>query len=254
MRVAIVTETYPPEINGSAFTVAGLARGLQQAGHEVQLIRPRQPLSMMARRTIADISRHAHPKDPSAFRPARALALLRHCQGKGKTRTPCTWRRKVRSVVPATLPCRRPAWHSMQVSLTSLTNSHAITDCAGSRRSCLPTCAKLQRGARRCSTSQLADFLRDKGFDNVELLRRAVDTRLFSPDYSRQPLRREWDCATISLRCIRRTSRRRENLELAARAFRDSEERPECFIWVGDGPSRALQAGESGLHFCACNE
>ena len=31
MRVAIVTETYPPEINGVALTVAGLARGLKAA-------------------------------------------------------------------------------------------------------------------------------------------------------------------------------------------------------------------------------
>src|ERR1700759_437728 len=43
MRVAIVTETYPPEINGVALTVAGLARGLKAGGHEVQIIRPRQP-------------------------------------------------------------------------------------------------------------------------------------------------------------------------------------------------------------------
>jgi hypothetical protein len=33
MRVAIVTETYPPEINGVALTVAGLAHGLRRTGH-----------------------------------------------------------------------------------------------------------------------------------------------------------------------------------------------------------------------------
>src|SRR5579871_807593 len=43
MRIAIVSETYPPEINGVALTVAGLVRGLAAAGHRVQVIRPRQP-------------------------------------------------------------------------------------------------------------------------------------------------------------------------------------------------------------------
>src|SRR5258705_5635000 len=42
MRVGIVTETYSPEINGVALTVAGLVRGLAEAGHSVQLVRPRQ--------------------------------------------------------------------------------------------------------------------------------------------------------------------------------------------------------------------
>ena len=42
MRYAIVTETYPPEINGVALTVQGLAQGLCARGHEVMLVRPRQ--------------------------------------------------------------------------------------------------------------------------------------------------------------------------------------------------------------------
>ena len=43
MHIAYVTETYPPELNGVALTVARLVRGLRARGHAVQLIRPRQP-------------------------------------------------------------------------------------------------------------------------------------------------------------------------------------------------------------------
>ena len=43
MRYAIVTETYPPEVNGVALTVQGLESGLRARGHEVLLVRPRQP-------------------------------------------------------------------------------------------------------------------------------------------------------------------------------------------------------------------
>src|SRR5262245_59281944 len=42
MRIAMVTETYPPEVNGVARTVALMAEGLQQRGYAVQLVRPRQ--------------------------------------------------------------------------------------------------------------------------------------------------------------------------------------------------------------------
>jgi len=42
LRVAMVSETYPPEVNGVARTVAIVAEGLRDRGHEIQLVRPRQ--------------------------------------------------------------------------------------------------------------------------------------------------------------------------------------------------------------------
>ncbi|MHB1360875.1 MAG: glycosyltransferase family 1 protein, partial [Rhodocyclaceae bacterium] len=42
MRVALVTETYPPEVNGVAMTLGRLADGLRQRGHQLHLVRPRQ--------------------------------------------------------------------------------------------------------------------------------------------------------------------------------------------------------------------
>ena len=45
MRIGIISETYPPEINGVALTVHGLASGLAAKGHQIDLIRPRQNLS-----------------------------------------------------------------------------------------------------------------------------------------------------------------------------------------------------------------
>lgn len=43
MRIAVVTETYPPELNGVALTVARTVDHLRARGHHVLLIRPRQP-------------------------------------------------------------------------------------------------------------------------------------------------------------------------------------------------------------------
>ena len=42
LRVAVVTETYPPEVNGVAMTISRMVAGLQRREHQIQLIRPRQ--------------------------------------------------------------------------------------------------------------------------------------------------------------------------------------------------------------------
>ena len=38
LRLALVTETYPPEVNGVAMTVARLVDGLRERGHQLQLV------------------------------------------------------------------------------------------------------------------------------------------------------------------------------------------------------------------------
>src|SRR5450755_3762930 len=43
MRIAYVSETYPPELNGVSLTVERTVRFLRALGHNVELIRPRQP-------------------------------------------------------------------------------------------------------------------------------------------------------------------------------------------------------------------
>ena len=46
LRVAVVTETYPPEVNGVAMTLGRLVEALQRRSHHVQLIRPRQGVTV----------------------------------------------------------------------------------------------------------------------------------------------------------------------------------------------------------------
>ena len=42
LKIAIVTETWPPEINGVALSLLQLCKGLQKQGHKILLIRPDQ--------------------------------------------------------------------------------------------------------------------------------------------------------------------------------------------------------------------
>lgn len=41
--IAVVTETYPPEVNGVARTIGVMVAALRERGHRIQLVRPRQP-------------------------------------------------------------------------------------------------------------------------------------------------------------------------------------------------------------------
>jgi glycosyltransferase involved in cell wall biosynthesis len=42
LRLAVVTETYPPEVNGVARTIGTMVERLHERGHDIQLVRPRQ--------------------------------------------------------------------------------------------------------------------------------------------------------------------------------------------------------------------
>src|SRR5262245_46249772 len=53
-RVCVVSETYPPEINGVAMTLARLVDGLRGRGHTVSVVRPRQRVDRFDDRRDSD--------------------------------------------------------------------------------------------------------------------------------------------------------------------------------------------------------
>src|SRR5262245_66203534 len=50
LRIAIVSETYPPEVNGVALTLQRMLEGLRARRHVVQLVRLRQHADDLAQR------------------------------------------------------------------------------------------------------------------------------------------------------------------------------------------------------------
>ena len=83
----MVTETYPPEVNGVAMTLAQVVEGLHRRNHDVQLIRPRQAGDDAARTRRArfhevlmrglPIPRYPHLRMGAAVPSARWCALWR---------------------------------------------------------------------------------------------------------------------------------------------------------------------------------
>ena len=255
MRFAIVTETYPPEVNGVALTVQGLEHGLRGLGHEVALIRPRQPGAPEPDSDAALLVPGAGlPRYPGlrfGF-PAGRRMLARWRQQRPDaiyvaTEGPLGW-----SAVRAARRLGIPAatgFHTRFDDYVGRYGAGFLTPLvfAWLRR------FHNQASATVVPTQELADYLRGRGFERVELLRRAVDTRLFDPARRDHDLRASWGLTgdQLALIYVGRIAPEK-NLELAVRAFRAIQtQQPDArFVFVGDGPARtALQAANPDFHF-----
>ncbi|MCE5232899.1 MAG: glycosyltransferase family 1 protein [Mizugakiibacter sp.] len=247
MRVSIVTETYPPEINGVALTVHGLAHGLAARGHAVQVVRPRQP---------ADAS------DPGvATLRVRGVALPRYAglrfglPAGGRLRHAWRAARPDAIYVATEGPLGGSALRAAsRLGIPACTGFHTrFDDYAAHYGAGLLTPlvrAHLRRFHRRAAatlvpTRALADELAALGIGNARLLHRAVDTALFHPQRRDAALRAGWGARDGSL-VVLYVGRiaPEKNLDLAVRAFRTLQARvPDArYVWVGDGPARAALA------------
>ncbi len=260
MRYAIVTETYPPEVNGVALTVQALEHGLRTRGHDVAVVRPRQP---------ADAQAGAHellvPGAPLPRYPGLRLGF------PATRRLLAHWRRAAPDAVY--VATEGPlGWSAIRAArrlgIPAATGFHTRFDhymrdygAAVLAPAALAWMRRFHNGADATlvPTHELADFLQAQRFDNVRRLPRAVDTKLFDPARRDAGLRADWgvhDDAVAAIHVGRIAPEK--NLDLAVRAFRQLQrrmkdtQRPQPrFIWVGDGPSRArLQRQNPDFVFC----
>jgi len=244
MRIAIVTETFAPEINGVALTVARLVRGLRERGHVVQIVRPRHPAA-----TVDPESEETVSVSGVALPMYRELRIGLPCK---RRLIRCWTRFRPDAVYVAT---EGPLGYSAisaarRLTIPVATGFHTRFDEFARHYGfglIAPTVfAYLRRFHRRSNatfapTAQLRDFLIEHDFGRVELLRRAVDTKMFNPQYRDEALRRTWglEPGQLGVLHVGRIAPEK-NLSLAVRAFREiRRKRPDArFIWVGDGPAR----------------
>jgi glycosyltransferase involved in cell wall biosynthesis len=257
MRVAIVTETYPPEINGVALTVQGFVAQLRGLGHEVQLVRPQQPgRDTDAANADALLVRGAAiPHYPGLRFGLPAASRLRRL-----------WmQQRPEAVYIAT---EGPLGHSAltvarELGIPSATGFHTRFDDFvahyGAAWLTPAVFALLRRFHNRADatlvpTRELMEFLRQRGFASVRLLARAVDTRLFSPTRRYRALREAWALGDddLAVMFVGRIAPEK-NLDLAVRAY-DAVRAAvpgARMIWVGDGPALArLREQHPGHVFC----
>ena len=246
MRYGIVTETYPPEVNGVALTVQGLEQGLRQRGHEVAVVRPRQDGEADPPAETLLVRGAALPRYPGLKFGLPATRLLhahwRHARPDAiyvATEGPLGW-----SALRAARRLGIPAATGFHTRFDDYVRSYGAPWLEGTA---LRWMRHFHNGAQATlvPTRELQGFLQAQRFRNVVQLPRAVDTAAFHPDHRDEALRQAWglDPHALAVIHVGRVAPEK-NLPLAVRAFRELQRvRPEArFVWVGDGPAReALQ-------------
>ena len=250
MRIAVVTETYPPEVNGVAMTLARIVEGLQRRNHRIQLIRPRQHATETPAQNahLEEVLVRGFPVPryqglriglPAKQALSRLWSLKRPDIVHIATEGPLGW-----SALAAAIKLRLP------VSTGFHTNFHRYSQHYGVGFLKKPIAAYLRKFHNRAlatlvPTEDLRRELAILGFENLRVVSRGVDTRLFSPARRSPRLRRDWgavDGEPVALYVGRIAPEK--NLKLVVDAFsRMRAGAPHArLVMVGDGPERAALA------------
>lgn len=247
LRLAVVTETWPPEINGVSLTLSRLVQGLCARNHEVQLIRPRQKRDDEARADVGfhellmrgmPIPRYPELKLglPGKRALIRAWTLHRPDLVHIATEGPLGW-----SALQAARRLRLPVTSDFR------TNFHAYSQHYGVGWLKTPIVAYLRKfhNLTRCTmvpTQALRAELQAIGFQNVQVVARGVDTQRFNPDHRSEALRAHWGAGpdTLVMIAVGRLAPEK-NLEVTIRAYEAMRAvRSDVkLVFVGDGPQRA---------------
>jgi glycosyltransferase involved in cell wall biosynthesis len=250
-RIAMVTETYPPEVNGVAMSMARLVHGLHERGHSVQLVRPRQQLS---------------PPDAADARFAEVLTrgcpIPRYPHLRmglpAKRKLTQLWLQPRPDVVH--IATEGPlGWSALQaareldlpVTTDFRTNFHAYGHHYNIGWLAAPILAYLRgfHNQAQCTmvpTDAMRSDLAARGFERLHVVGRGVDTRLFDPARRSAALRRAWGARDddLVLAYVGRLAAEK-NLDAVLAAYEAVRAlRAEArLLFVGDGPLRdALRA------------
>lgn len=255
MRISYVTETYPPELNGVSLTVARTVDYLAQRGHDIELIRPRQP--------------HEIPcETESEWRtPGIPIPMYRDL----RMGLPMLWRlrRRWQAQRPQLVHVATPGplgWAAVRVaSLMGIpltadfrTNFHQYSRYYGfgfMERAVGAYLRYLHNAAQQnfVPTHAMRAQLAKQGFERLRVVGRGIDAQRFTPERRSLRLRESWGAgadAPVLLYVGRLAAEK--NVVLACEAFECA--RKACpdvrMTVVGDGPLRnKLQAKHPDIAF-----
>ena len=197
MKLAIVTETFPPEVNGVAMTFGVIARELGRRGHEVTVLRPHRR-DLPAASTHPEYREAALPGLPLPGYPALRLGL------PARRRLSRRWRAErpdlVHVVTEGPLGASAvAAARSLGVAVTSSfhTNFHTYAGHYGwapLRHFALAWLRRVHNRTRRtfAPTVEMCAELSALGFGNLGVLSRGVDLQYFAPGRRDARLRASW--------------------------------------------------------------
>lgn len=259
MRIAVVTETYPPEINGVAMTIGRMVSALQERNHQIQLIRPRQ-------------HNQEHPAHDPNFEEVlqRGIPIPRYDGLKmglpAKSALLRLWSVKRPDIVH--IATEGPLGWSALAAANKLkiptstdfhTNFHVYSKHYGFGWLRKPIIAYLRKFHNKalCTmvpTQGIRNELCESGYDNLIVVRRGVDTTHFCPAKRSPALRRDWGAGEndpVVLYVGRLAPEK--NLPLVLDAFNAMRKKQPAakLVLVGDGPERHHIQAENPEHIFA---
>ena len=246
LRIALVTETYPPDINGVAHTVSKIVEGLRARGHELMLVRPRHHSDTEA----ATDSRYQEVLVRGAPIPMyKQLRMGLPAQGALQK----LWLKQRPDLVhiategPLGWSASRAA-RKLKIPTSSdfRTNFHAYSQFYGFGwlKGAIVAYMRKFHNATHCTmvpTQGLMAELSKIGFDRLMVVPRGVDTEHFSPAKRDEQLRQSWG-ATAETQVLLSVGRLavEKNLDTVVRCFKSLQVcgLPVKLVIVGDGPMR----------------
>ena len=247
VKLALVTETFPPEINGVAMTFGTIARELGRRGHAVTVFRPRRD-DLPAGGPHPEFAEVPMPGFPIPRYPLLRMGLPagRDLRRRWTEERPDLVHVATEGPLGASAVS---AARALGIPVTSSfhTNFHAYTRHYGFGLFHRPVLAWLRHVHNRtrrtfAPTAELCAELEALGFRGTALLSRGVDTWQFHPARRAETLRLKWGADASDPVVIHAGRMAAEkNYGLLVRAFTAMRAaNPRCrFVLVGDGPLRA---------------
>jgi glycosyltransferase involved in cell wall biosynthesis len=248
LKIALVTETFPPEVNGVAMTLGVIAREFGLRQHEVTVYRPRYPKGADNGAVAAPFTEVAMPGMPIPGYPMLRLGFP--AQGSLQRRWKADRPDLVHVVTEGPLGSSAiSAARRLKIPVTSSyhTQFHAYTGHYGIGLMKSVTLAWLRRVHNRTDrtfapTAELCAELTKLGFRGMEVLSRGVDTRHFHPSNRSEALRRSWGAGPddpVVLHAGRFAREKNYPLLLEAWTAMHRVNPRLRLVLVGDGPLRS---------------
>jgi len=246
LRIAIVTETFPPEVNGVAMTLGRIVKGLVQRGHSVQLVRPRQS-SDTGISTLDGVDEVLTKgiqiptyKDLRLGLPSKARLIKLWTERRPDivhvaTEGPLGW-----SAVVVARKLNLPVTSSFHTNFHNYSQHYGI----GLFRTIIDNYLRKLHNitdATMVPTKAMMQELQGRGYNNVTLLSRGVATDLFSPAKRSQALRESWGASPDDVVVVlvgRLAKEKNVGLVIASFEAIKLRLRSAKLVFVGDGPLR----------------
>lgn len=241
LRILLVTETYPPEINGVAMTTQHLVQGLRARGHWVGIVRPRQndeahadPCTWLVPGVPIPHYQGVRLGLPVWFRMKRLIDEQQPDLVHVTTEGPLGW---------AALMASRA--RGLPVTSGYHTHFDQYSSHYGMNWMRPWVTGWLDAFHQRCQATlvpaqDLVSPLIHRGIRNVSVIGRGVDTQRFRPECADPQLRARWHVPEEGVVCLYVGRLAPEkNLEVVEHAFAEiARHIPGArMVWVGDGPS-----------------